>query len=130
MSKSGIIVSFFAVVAALLVSANSNRMAATAISEKMYSCRVQIYFDDGSVLYKEKIYAYWTKGGIFSTEHEGTFYTDKDGWVTISWPADEADEIKDIYFSYGGFLFPAKYALTNLALKDGRSYRLNADSFK
>ena len=95
---------------------------------KMYTCRVQIYFDDGSVLYEEKIHAYWTRGGFFSTEHEGTFYTDKKGWVTISWPADEADEIKDIYFATG-FFFKTYYQMKNLALKDGRTYRLNADSF-
>ena len=58
---------------------------------KMYTCRVQIYFDD-------------------------------------SWPADEADEIKDIYFATG-FFFKTYYQMKNLALKDGRTYRLNADSF-
>lgn len=95
---------------------------------KMYTCRVQIYFDDGSVLNESKITVYWTKGGFFSTEHEGTFYTDKKGWVTISWPADEAEEIKDIYFSTG-FIFMTHYHMTNLSLKDGKTYRLNADSF-
>lgn len=95
---------------------------------KMNTCRVQIYFDDGSVLCEEKIHAYWTKGGFFSTEHEEEFYTDRKGWVTISWPADEADEIKDIYFSTG-FLFKTYYQMKNLSLKNGRTYRLNADSF-
>ncbi len=94
----------------------------------MYTCRVQIYFDSGQVLDEHKIYVYWTKGGFFSTEHEGIFYTDKKGWATISWPKDEADEIKDIYFSTG-FLFSMQYELTNLGLKDGNTYRLNADSF-
>lgn len=96
---------------------------------KMNTCRVQIYFDDGSILYEEKIYVYWTQGGLFSSEHEEVFYTDKKGWATISWPADEADEIKDILFSTG-FLFKTQYELKNLALKNGRTYRLNADSFK
>ena len=102
---------------------------ASAAQKEMKTCRVQIYFDDGSVLCEQKIHAYWTRGGFFSTEHEGTFYTDKKGWVTISWPADEADEIKDIYFSTG-FFFMTQYAMTNLALKDGGTYRLNADSYK
>lgn len=95
---------------------------------RMNTCRVQIYFDDETVLCEQKIYVYWTKGGLFSTEHEGVFYTDKKGWVTISWPADEADEIKDIYFATG-FLFLTRYEMTNLSLKDGKTYRLNADSF-
>lgn len=103
-------------------------VVASAAEKKMNTCRVQIYFDDGSVLCEEKIHAYWTKGGFFSTEYEGTFYSDKKGWVTISWPEEEADEIKDIYFSTG-FLFLTQYALTNLSLKDGGTYRLNADSF-
>ena len=104
-------------------------LTVTGSSDRMNTCRVQIYFDDGSVLCENKIYAYWTRGGIFSTEHEGIFYTDKKGWVTINWPADEADEIKDIYFATG-FIFMTQYEMTNLDLKDGKTYRLNADSFK
>ena len=102
---------------------------ASAAQKEMKTCRVQIYFDDGSVLCEQKIYVYWTWGGLFSTEHEGVFYTDRKGWVTISWPAEEADEIKDIYFSTG-FFFMTRYEMTNLALKDGGTYRLNADSYK
>ena len=104
-------------------------LTVTGASDRMNTCRVQIYFDDGTVLSECKIYAYWTKGGFFSTEYEGKFYTDRKGWVTITWPADEADEIKDIYFSTG-ILFGSQYQLTNLGLKDGNTYRLNADSFK
>lgn len=100
-----------------------------AEAAKMYTCRVQIYFNDDSALCEQKIYVYWTKGGFFSTEHEAVLYTDWKGWVTISWPADEADKIKDIYFATG-FLFKTQYALKNLKLKDGHTYRLNADSFK
>ena len=104
--------------------------AMTAVAQsKMNTCRVQIYFDDDTVLCEEKIHVYWTKGGLFSSEYEGTFTTDKKGWVTISWPADEADEIKDIYFSTG-FIFSTRYEMTNLSLQDGKTYRLNADSFK
>lgn len=103
-------------------------LAATA-QDRMNTCRVQIYFNDGQVLSEQKIYVYWTKGGLFSTEYKGTFYTDKKGWVTISWPANEADEISEIYFDTG-FLFMTQYKMTNLALKDGKTYRLNADSFK
>lgn len=97
----------------------------------MHSCRVQIYFKDGAeagdTLYDHKITAYWGSKALFGTLYHADFETDGNGWVTISWPADEGDEIIEIFFVKG--FYRDGYSIQPLHLKPGSTHRINADSY-
>jgi len=118
-------------------SRSSDSSSSTSYSEKlpegmnMHSCRVQIYFKDGAeagdTLYDHKITAYWGSKALFGTLYHADFETDGNGWVTISWPADEGDEIIEIFFVKG--FYRDGYSIQPLHLKPGSTHRINADSY-
>lgn len=102
--------------------------------KNMHSCRVQIYFreyksDYGEVFSDSKITAYWGSNGLFGSLFHADFKTDKKGWATISWPADEGDAIIEIYF-HTGIIFKEEYEILNVELKPGSTHRFCADSYK
>ena len=113
-------------------SSSSSRSDPLPEGKKMHTCRVQIYFKDGAqagdTLYDSKITAYWGSDTFFGTLFHADFETDGNGWATISWPADEGDEIIEIFFTKG-FIMPEGYDIKPLNLKPGSVHRLNADSY-
>ena len=101
------------------LSNNSNNRE----TEKTNSCRVHLYFKDGSVIDEETFTAGYSSWSGY--EWSGDFKTDKKGFATIVWP-DKYDKLNWILIPLNiGVHF--EYQKDKLELKKGGNYEICLD---
>ena len=104
-------------------SSSSSSSSSNTSSQQNYSCRVHLKFRDGDEVYKGHVTAYF-KG--FMTTTKTDFYTDKNGYATISWPKEKG-EVIDCLVLDRNIGFYDTYTKEGLRLENKGSYEICMD---